>query len=274
MKNGVFLYQEFFTVYNAAMIISPQNPKVKLARSLMKDARDRRIEGAFIVEGVRLVEEAAASGWPFRFVLFSEALGERGKKLIDVLRARNITVESVADSILASVSATETTQGVLAVMNHHTPPLPASLNFVLILDSIRDPGNLGSLLRSAAAAGVQAVFVAPETTDAFSPKVVRAGMGAHFRLPILSLSWGEINTRTNGLQVFLAEMEGNLTLWQVDFRQPLALIIGGEAEGATSPARELASEQVHIPMPGRSESLNAAAAGSILLFEVVRQRMT
>jgi RNA methyltransferase, TrmH family len=254
------------------MIISPQNPKIKLARSLMKDVRDRREEGAFVVEGVRLVEEAVASGWPFRFVLVSEALGERGLKLVDVLHAQNIPVDSVADSILTSLSATETPQGVLAVVNQYIPPLPETMNFVLVLDSIRDPGNLGSLLRSAAAAGVQAVFVAPETTDAFSPKVVRAGMGAHFRLPIITLSWEEIQTRVVGLHVFLAEMEGNLSLWQADFRQPLAMIIGGEAEGATSPARKLAREQVHIPMPGRTESLNAAMAGSILLFEVVRQR--
>lgn len=271
---GDFPYLEFFTVYNAIMIISQQNPKIKFVRSLMKDARDRRGEGAFVVEGVRLAEEAAASGWPFRFVLVSEALGERGLKLVEVLRAQNIPVESVADPILTSLSATETPQGVLAVINQRTPPLPETMDFVLVLDSIRDPGNLGSLLRSAAAAGVQAVFMAPGTTDAFSPKVVRSGMGAHFRLPIITLSWEEIKTRVASLHVFLAEMEGKLSLWQADFRQPLAMIIGGEAEGATSPARTLASEQVHIPMPGRTESLNAATAGSILLFEVVRQRRT
>ena len=99
---------------------------------------------------------------------------------------------------------------------------------------IRDPGNLGTLLRTAAAAGVQAVLLPPETTDAFAPKVVRSGMGAHFRLPIHSMSWDEINqvVKLAGLQVFLADMDGQ-SCWETDLRQPLALIIGGEADGAS-----------------------------------------
>jgi TrmH family RNA methyltransferase len=97
-------------------------------------------------------------------------------------------------------------------------------------------------------------------------------MGAHFRLPIAFMDWDTIKTRTSGIQVFLAEMEASTSCWQADFKQPLALIIGGEADGASATARQLAHEQVCIPMPGRSESLNAAAAGAVLMFEVVRQR--
>ena len=149
--------------------------------------------------------------------------------------------------------------------------MPQSPNFILIPDQIRDPGNLGTLLRTADGAGVQTVFLPPETTDAFAPKAVRAGMGAHFRLSIQPKSWEEIHQLTEGLQVFLADMDGR-SCWETDFRQPLALIIGGEAEGASEEAQKLASQKVSIPMNGKIESLNAAAAGSVLLFEVVRQR--
>jgi TrmH family RNA methyltransferase len=115
------------------------------------------------------------------------------------------------------------------------------------------------------------VFLSPETTDAFAPKVLRAGMGAHFRLPILSLSWAEIRAATILLKVYLADMQGK-PCWQTDFGLPLALIVGGEAEGATEAARTLADSTVSIPMPGQAESLNAGVAGAVLMFEVVRQR--
>ena len=145
-------------------------------------------------------------------------------------------MEQVSDVLLNSISETETSQGLLAVLDYSPLPLPQPLHFALIADWIRDPGNLGTLLRTAAAAGVQAVFLPPETTDAFAPKVVRAGMGAHFRLPIFTLSWEEIRMATRSLKVYLADMQGS-PCWQTDFSLPLALIVGGEAEGATEEAR-------------------------------------
>src|SRR5688572_23768174 len=166
------------------MITSNQNPKIKLARALLGRAKERREAGAFLVEGVRLVEEAVKSNWPTRFVLFDETLSERGKSQIEGLRSQGLDVEEVSRGVMQSVSETESPQGILAVLNDSQLPIPDPLNFILIPDQIRDPGNLGTLLRSAAAAGVQAVLIPPETTDAFAPKVVRSGMGAHFRLPI------------------------------------------------------------------------------------------
>lgn len=261
------------------MITSNQNPKIKFVRSLFGRPKSRRKAGAFVVEGVRLVEEALAANWnraslPFRFVLVSLELNERGKKLVKELAERGVEVEEVAPEILQSISETETSQGILAVLNDFRLPIPNSPNFLLIPDSIRDPGNLGTLLRTAAAAGVQAVLLPPETTDAFAPKVVRAGMGAHFHLPIRALSWDEIRQLVNSLNlsVYLADMNG-VVCWQTDFRLPLALIVGGEAEGATDSARKLARSTVSIPMSGKTESLNAAVAGSVLMFEILRQRM-
>jgi TrmH family RNA methyltransferase len=177
----------------------------------------------------------------------------------------------VSDGLLKSLSETETPQGILAVLNNSRLPIPDSPSFILILDQIRDPGNLGTLLRTAAATGIDAVFLPPETTDVFAPKVVRSGMGAHFRLPIHSMTWEDISEQTKDLQVYLADMDGK-SCWETDLRKPLALIIGGEAEGASDKARQLATQKISVPMAGNVESLNAGVAGSVLMFEVVRQR--
>ena len=254
------------------MITSAHNTRIQQVRRLIGRPRERRQDGAFVVEGVRLVEEALQAGWPFRFCLYDQGLGDRGKTLVQNLLAKGISCEETSLGLLQKVSETENTQGLLAVVETVSLPVPADLTFALIFDSIRDPGNLGTLLRTASAAGAQAVFLPPETTDVFAPKVLRAGMGAHFHLPVLALDWADIQARLRGLNVFLADMAGPLTCWQADFRPPLALIIGGEAEGASEPARRLAQWLISIPMPGKAESLNAAMAGAILMFEVVRQR--
>ena len=255
------------------MITSSQNPKLKLVRTLMGRARERREANAFVVEGVRLVEEAVNAGWKFQFALYSDGLSERGNNVLNRLFANRIEVDEVSGDLLQKLSDTETPQGILAVLEFTNLPIPDVPNFILIPDQIRDPGNLGTLLRTAAATGVQAVLLPPETTDAFAPKVLRSGMGAHFRLPIRAMAWEEIEEvcRLAGLQVLVADMDGT-PCWETDLRKPLALVIGGEAEGASDEARRLATQKISIPMAGNVESLNAGVAGSVLMFEVVRQR--
>ena len=249
------------------MITSSQNPKLKLVRALQGRSKERREESAFLAEGIRLVEEALTANWPIRFVLYSSALSGRGEMLLEKIKFAGLDVDEVSGDLLQAVSETETSQGILAVLELETLPLPISPNFILVLDQIRDPGNLGTLIRTAAAAGGQAVLLPPETADAFAPKVVRAGMGAHFRLPIHSMEWEEIEQvcKSAGLKVFLADMAGR-SCWEADFRGPLALIVGGEAEGASESARNLANTTVSIPMPGDAESLNAGVAGAVLMF--------
>lgn len=255
------------------MITSNQNSKIKLVRALLGRAKERREAGAFVAEGVRLVEEAVKGDWRFEIVLYDETLSERGKLQVEGLRSKGVDVEEVSTSVMKSVSETESPQGILAVLQFSQSPISNLLNFILIPDQIRDPGNLGTLLRSAAASGVQAVLIPPETTDAFAPKVLRSGMGAHFRLPIHSMSWEEIEkvVRSEGLNVYAADMDGQ-SCWQTDLCQPVALIVGNEAEGVSESARRLANGKVGIPMSGEIESLNAGVAGSVLMFEVMRQR--
>ena len=255
------------------MITSNHNPKIKLVRALLGRARDRREAGAFVVEGVRLVEEAANSNWPMRFVLYDESLSERGMSKVESLTSQGVDVEEVSTSVMKAMSETENPQGILAVLESIQLPITNNPSFILIPDQIRDPGNLGTLLRSAAATGAQAVLVPPETTDAFAPKVLRSGMGAHFKLPIQSMSWDEISEviKSAGLQVLIADMDGQ-SCWEIDLTKPVALVIGSEAEGASESARKLANQKISVPMSGEMESLNAGVAGSVLMFEVVRQR--
>lgn len=255
------------------MITSNHNPKVKLIRALLGRSRERRDAGAFVAEGVRLVEEAVHANWPMRSVLFDETISERGRSLVGKLISQAVDVEEVSSSVMKSMSETETPQGILAVLGFHEFPMPESPNFILIPDQIRDPGNLGTLLRSAAATGVQAVIIPPETTDAFAPKVLRSGMGTHFRLPIHSMGWEEIGEIVNSasLQAYIADMDGE-SCWETDLKKSIALIIGSEADGASESARKIATGKLSIPMSGNVESLNAAVAGSVLMFEVVRQR--
>ncbi len=253
------------------MITSNQNPKIKIVRALLGRAKERREAGAFVVEGVRLVEEAAKGDWRFEIVLYDETLSKRGRSQVESLRSRDVDVEEVSISVMKSISETEAPQGILAILQFSQLPITNYPDFILIPDQVRDPGNLGTLLRSAAAAGVQAALIPPETTDAFAPKVLRAGMGAHFKLPIQEMSWSEIEKAVAGMRVYVADMAGR-SCWETDLRQPVALIIGSEAEGASDSARKLANGKIGIPMSGETESLNAGVAGSVLMFEVLRQR--
>ena len=254
------------------MITSVQNPKIKWVRSLQANSRLRREEGVFVVEGVRLVEEAFSGGWEARLVLYAADLSPRGRLVLEGFAGRDVPLEEVSPQVMRAASDTEAPQSLLAVLTQRTLPVPQALNLVFIPDAVRDPGNLGTMLRTACAAGVQAVFLPPGSVDALAPKVLRAGMGAHFRLPMLSLSWEEIGKTLEPLKVYLAAAGAGAPYWAADFFSPLALIIGGEAEGAGPQAQHLADASVHIPMPGGGESLNAAAAGAVLLYEVVRQR--
>ena len=184
-------------------------------------------------------------------------------------------IKPVTAPVMAALSDTVTPSGVLAVVPMPECLLPQPLTWALILDRLRDPGNLGTILRSAAAVGVECVMCTKGTVDAFNPKVVRAGMGAHWALRLcVDQPWSQIEPALEDLQVLLAVPRDGRRFWDVDWLRPTALIIGGEAEGAGTKAAHLATDRVTIPMREVTESLNAAVAASILLFEAARQRST
>jgi len=252
------------------MITSIQNERIKYVRSLAR-RRVRQREGRFVVEGTRLVDEVARAGLRPALLLYTEswAATPAGQRLLSSLPPAEEGNWLVGEPVLAACADTETPQGVLAVLpfvDHDPRP-----GLILVLDQVRDPGNLGTILRSAEAAGVGQVLLAPGTVDPYNPKVVRGAMGAHFRLPVSGLDWPAIAARLAGRAVWLADAAATVAYDAVDWRQPAALIVGGEAAGAGQAAEELATGRVSIPMAGGAESLNAAMAATVILFEAARQ---
>lgn len=275
IRNGTYTISQCKGHLMSPVITSVSNTKIKLVRALQSRSRTRQSEGAFVAEGVRLLEEAFSVNWTTRFILYDESLSERGRILLDTMQnLPNLEISEIDPKLMAEISDTETPQGILAVLERGFLLPPPSPSFIMIADQVRDPGNLGTLLRTAEAVGVEVVYLTPGTADAFSPKVLRAGMGAHFHLPILEHLWDEIQTLLQGLPIFLAESTGGLPIWDADFRQSCALLVGGEAFGASPQGEQAATHRVTIPMSGRAESLNAAVAGGILMAEVLRQRQT
>ncbi len=251
------------------MITSNQNPKIKWVRSLQAESRARREAGLFVVEGVRLVEEALAAGWTAQLVLHTEDLNPRGQAVVQGFLAHGAGIEPVSEGAMRAASDTETPQGILAVLEQKELPVSPDLDFVFIPDGIRDPGNLGTMLRSAAAAGVQAVFLPHGTVDPFSPKVLRAGMGAQFRLPVLSLSWQEIQARLGGLPLYLAAVDSGLPYTQANWRAPAAILVGGEAQGAGEQAWAMRQHTHTHPYAGRR---GVVECGSSRRHSIIRSR--
>jgi TrmH family RNA methyltransferase len=257
------------------VITSLNNPKVQLARQLieMKKVRDR--ERCFVAEGVRLIEEAVRNHIAPKFLIFSDNVSSRGQEILTTMAGTETPVFEVSSHIMNAISATENPQGILGVFSSVITPLPSTAALILVADGIRDPGNMGTLLRSAWAAGADLVISTTGSVDLFSPKVLRSGMGAHFALPVWRASWEEVVEqfpRGKPYQYMATVVEGGLPFWSCDFIQPSLVIIGGEAEGVSKDALSLATNQVTIPMASRTESLNAGIAGSLILFEAMRQR--
>lgn len=254
------------------MLSSLSNPKIKLVRSLSRrHAREETKQ--FVVEGARLIEEAVGAGIAPALVFYTaSAQGDRRARiLLEKIGKSTRELHEVSDAVMKEIASTETPQGILAVVPFPELTVASEPSFVLILDSVRDPGNLGAILRSARAAGVDAVLLAPGSVDAYNDKVVRAAMGAHFRLPIRSVSWEEIAAQLRHMpRIYLADAHGELDYKQAGWSRPLALIVGGEAEGASEAARKIATARVRIPMRGDAESLNAAMAATVLMFEATR----
>ena len=255
------------------MITSIHHDQAKYVRSLAR-RQVRQREGRFVVEGTRLAEEVVRAGVRPALVFYTEAwaTSPAGGRLLSALRPADQGDWQVSDPVMSACSDTETPQGVLAVVPFLSiAPRPG---LILILDQIRDPGNMGAILRSAEASGVGQAILAPGTVDLYNPKVVRGAMGAHFRLPVTSLDWTAIAKRIAGRAVWLADAAGETACDRVNWRAPSALIVGGEAAGTGDQATALATGRVSIPMAGSAESLNAAMAATVILFEAARQSRT
>jgi len=259
------------------MITSVQNTKIKIARELLGAKKHRERTRTMVVEGVRLAEEALAANASINFCLYSDHISERGKKVVRQIQALSCDTEEVNSDLMDRISDTKTSQGILITAPYPEIPLLKKVDLVIVLDRIRDPGNMGTILRSAAAMGVRAILLTPGTTDPFSPKVMRAAMGAQFHLPIRIMNAQDIQKfckRSNKIElsILLTDSKSSLICWETDLSKPVCIVIGGETEGISDNIHEIADESISIPMGSQMESFNAAIAASILLYEINRQR--
>lgn len=253
------------------MISSLTNPKVKFVRRLQVDKRFRAREAAFVVEGTRWLTELMTRPELVEMICCTSAWQQNEENAV-LLAAVDGPVQLVSDEVMAAMSDTETPPGVLAVLRRQPRPLPSNPSLLLILDAVANPGNLGTLLRTAGAAGAAGILLGPGCVDVYNPKVVRGGMGAHLRLPLHHAGWQEIGALVAGLAVWVAAADGETVYTAVNWCQPSALIIGSEAHGTQRQAESVATGKVRIPMHAATESLNAAVAASVILFEAARQR--
>ena len=258
------------------VIRSKTNPLVKRLRELV---RGDRASGVLLIEGVRLTEEALDAGVTIVEAAVTPQLEkqERGNELFNRLAKNDIPIRRLHPDVLASLSDVETSQGVLVVARmpaHDAKKIGAGKNaLALVLAGVQNPGNVGSLIRTAEAAGATGAFVGTGTADPLSPKALRGAMGSAFRLPLAEAeTLGVIaDLRRAGVTVWATTVKGQ-RYDAVDWRRPSAVVVGNEGTGLDNEILSACSGRVSVPMVGKVESLNVAVAAGIILFEAARQR--
>jgi len=256
-------------------ISSRDNPFFKELVKLAGSARQRRKAGQTLLDGVHLVQAHLASGGKPQHLLVTQAALQGHEVATLLKKLSGVPLTQLDDSLFAELSELKTPSGILALIElPQTTVSIAATCFALLLEDIQDPGNLGSMLRSAAAAGCDAVFLSKGCADAWSPKVLRAGMGGHFALSIHeSADLLAVAAAFQG-KLFAAAPDAKTNLYDCDLSGKLAFALGNEGAGLSEGLLAAVSQHVTIPMPGKIESLNAAAATAICLFEAVRQRQS
>jgi TrmH family RNA methyltransferase len=255
-------------------ITSRDNLFFKELFKLTSSARQRGKVNQTLLDGAHLLAAYLDSEKQPQHILLNAAASHDVEIMALLERAADVPVTQLDDKLFAELSELKSPTGILALIEIPQPAATvATVCFALLLEDIQDPGNLGSMLRSAAAAGCDAVFLSTGCADAWSPKVLRAAMGGHFALNIIEqqdlLGVAKIFHGT----LLAASLQARHSLYDCDLRENVAFLIGNEGAGLSAGLLNLATQQITIPMPGKAESLNAAAAVAICLFEAVRQRL-
>jgi RNA methyltransferase, TrmH family len=257
-------------------VTSRHNPSLKEAARLIASSRDRRKAGKCVLEGEHLVTAyAQRHGAPESIVVTDEALAQKTVNALAQRYADRVLV--VTEKLLSELAVLPAGVGMLAVVPAQKPERGPAADFCLLLDDIQDPGNVGSMLRSAAAAGVGQVWMSKNCAFAWSPKVLRAGQGAHFYLDIFEdvdlVTWAA-DYRSKGGEVIAMVAAGGTSLYEARLAGRIAVAIGNEGAGLAAGLMGQSTQRLTIPMPGGIESLNAAVATGICLFECVRRRVS
>ncbi len=254
------------------MITSMGNAQVKNLTLLLKKAKARREQGLFVIEGRKMFEETPKE-WLLQ-IYVSETFEMENKALLS-----GKTYETLSDSVFGAVSDTQAPQGILALVKIPEYPLERLLlktpAHLLILESIQDPGNLGTMLRTGEGAGIDGIILNRTTVDLFNPKTIRSTMGSIFRVPFF-VSDDLLKTmrflKERGVTLYAAHLDGAVSYEQPDYTKPAAFLIGNEGNGLSNEIAKMADLSVKIPMAGQVESLNAAISAALFMYEAARQR--
>jgi len=272
-----YLLNLYDMVYTRITSVSNQNIRQALE---IKTRRSRYKHSAFLIEGPHLIEMALASGAGIKKVFFTSAfqtiMETRG--LLRNLAKKTGEIFEIADHIIGRLTDTETPRGIVAVVSYQPLPIEklhlGGRDVFTVIDGIQDPGNLGTIIRTADAAGAEAVVILPGTSDVFTPKAIRSTAGSIFNIPIVYtdtaglISW--LGDRK--IKLLVTAVDAEKSIYEADLKGPLAMVFGNEAHGACATLKKAADLLLNIPIYGKAESLNVAASAAICLYEVVRQR--
>lgn len=260
------------------MISSTANSQVKQVSALCKKAKFRRETGLFVVEGPRMFEELDKGRIKQVYVTERFLKEPDHHRMMEGMEKGK--VETVTEEVLKAMSDTQTPQGVMAVARQYQYSVNELKNrcgepFLMVLETIQDPGNLGTILRAGEGAGISGVIMNRDTADIYNPKVIRSTMGSVFRVPFLYVEdlpkiLGAL--KREGVRLYAAHLDGKNSYDQEDYRNASGFLVGNEARGLEKNTAAMADAWVRIPMKGKVESLNAAVASAVLMFEAARQR--
>lgn len=261
-------------------ITSIKNPLIKEIKSLYRK-KDRIKDKLFIIEGIKIIEEAINNGYHLKNIVYTDQLlnTEAGAVFFEMIKEFDNLVH-VPSNIFKEISDTENPQGILGVAKFQHKTLNDMIlkekPFLLFLDGVQDPGNMGTIIRTADAFKVDGIIITDGCVDPYNPKVVRATMGSIFRVPLYYTSGGldELKKlKMLNIKVFSTSLEGSVPIYDIDFNDRFVMIIGNESKGVSEDIFSISDKLIKIPMPGKSESLNAGVAASIIMYEVMKQRM-
>lgn len=259
------------------MLTSVQNPLVKQIKKL-HSPKYRRQEQLFLLEGTHLLTEALATSYPVNTICCTPEWQETHGELWELATQTAQRCEIVSPQVLEVMATTVQPDGVVATASRRTPEIfTGTLDFGIALETIQDPGNLGTMIRTAAAAGVREMWLSTDCADIDQPKVLRASAGAWFRLPLQvceDLQASVQQCRQAGVQVVATTSYATQLYWELDYCRPTLILLGNEGAGLSSEMMKLADRQVKIPLGAGVESLNVAIAAAVILYEVQRQRST
>ncbi len=287
MKNFLFAHSPVYVILLSMQQSSPHNPITSKDNSIIKhlrslsDPKHRKKEQVFLIEGVKMVEEALRDKAGVTMIVASPSLVQHhGKGVLKLAETRSIDILWVSEKLMDALSESKTPQPVMAVvtMKEHSEDelLAHGSKLIVICHQLQDPGNLGTIIRTVEAVGAAGIALTPNTVDPYSAKAIRASMGSILRLPVVRIGDSRAFlklTRQRGFQTVAAVVNGETSHFDIDLKKPTVVILGQEGAGLPQDIMDEVDLRVRIPMAGTIDSLNVATSSAVILYEAMRQRM-